>query len=60
MPWTRARRVDLDASARDRKAAAVGCFRSQVEPIGPGPADGPVLPDRVLAHFRRDHEVVLA
>ena len=26
----------------------------------PGPADGPVLPDRVLAHFRRDHEVVLA
>ena len=30
------------------------------EPIGPEPADGPVLPDRVLAHFRRDHEVVLA
>ena len=60
VPWARARRVDLDASARDRKAAAVGCFRSQVEPIGPGPDDGPVLPDRVLVHFRRAHEVVLA
>jgi len=59
VPWKRARRVDLDESARERKAAAVGCFLSQVEPIGPGPADGPVLPDRVLAHFRRDHEVVL-
>ena len=60
VPWSRARRIELDASARDRKAAAVSCFRSQVEPIGPGAADGPVLPDRVLAHFRRDHEVVLA
>ena len=60
VPWERARRVDLDADARDRKAAAVGCFGSQVEPIGPDPADGPVLPPRVLAHFRRRHEVVLA
>ena len=60
VPWSRARRVDLDADARERKAAAVGCFRSQVEPIGPGLLDGPVLPDRVLAHFRRHHEVVLA
>jgi hypothetical protein len=30
-----------------------------VAPIGPAPADAAVLPDRVLAHFRRDHEVVL-
>jgi LmbE family N-acetylglucosaminyl deacetylase len=60
VPWARARRVDLDDATRERKAAAVRCFRSQVEPIGPGPADGPVLPDRVLAHFRRHHEVVLA
>jgi LmbE family N-acetylglucosaminyl deacetylase len=60
VPWSRARRVDLDADARERKAAAVGCFRSQVAPIGSDPLDGPVLPDRVLAHFRRHHEVVLA
>lgn len=60
VPWTRARRVCLDAEVRDRKAAAMGCFVSQVAPIGPAEADGPVLPDRVLAHFRRDHEVLLA
>jgi LmbE family N-acetylglucosaminyl deacetylase len=60
VPWSRARRVDLDPDARERKAAAVGCFGSQVEPIGSDPLDGPVLPDRVLAHFRRQHEVVLA
>jgi LmbE family N-acetylglucosaminyl deacetylase len=59
VPWSRARRVDLDADTAARKAAAVGCFRTQVAPIGPGPADAAVLPDRVLAHFRRDHEVVL-
>jgi hypothetical protein len=59
VPWGRARRVDLDASVRVRKAAAVECFRSQVQPIGPAPEDRAVLPDRVLAHFRRDHEVVL-
>ncbi len=60
VPWSQARRVDLDTDARERKAAAVGCFQSQVAPIGPDPLDGPVLPDRVLAHFRRQHEVVLA
>ena len=59
VPWSRARRVDLDADAAARKAAAVGCFRTQVAAIGPAPADAAVLPDRVLAHFRRDHEVVL-
>ena len=30
VPWSRARRVDLDADAAARKAAAVGCFRTQV------------------------------
>ena len=60
VPWHRARRIDLDAPARAAKAAATGCFRSQVAAIGAGSLDGPVLPDRVLAHFRRDVEVVLA
>jgi LmbE family N-acetylglucosaminyl deacetylase len=59
VPWSRARRVDLDTEMVARKAAAVDCFRSQVAAIGPAPADAPVLPDRVLAHFRRGHEVVL-
>jgi LmbE family N-acetylglucosaminyl deacetylase len=59
VPWARARRVDLDAETAARKAAAVGCFRTQVTAIGPAPADAAVLPDRVLAHFRRGHEVVL-
>ncbi len=59
VPWSRARRLDLDAGARERKAAAVACFVSQVQPLGPAPVDGPVLPPQVLAHFARDHEVVL-
>jgi LmbE family N-acetylglucosaminyl deacetylase len=59
VPWRDAWRVDLGAGARARKAAAVACFRSQVEAIGPADVDGPVLPGRVLAHFRRDYEVVL-
>ena len=59
MPWSRARRVDLDPGAAARKAAAVGCFRTQVAAIGPAPGDADVLPDRVLAHFHRDHEIVL-
>ena len=59
VPWSRARRVDLDEEAMTRKAAAMACFRSQVEPIGSAPADGPVLPGRALAHFRRAYETVL-
>jgi LmbE family N-acetylglucosaminyl deacetylase len=60
VPWDRVRRVPLDLTARAAKAAATACFATQVAPIGPGPGDGPVLPDRVLAYFRRDVELVLA
>jgi LmbE family N-acetylglucosaminyl deacetylase len=59
VPWSRACRVDLDREVRGSKAAAVGCFASQIRPLGPGPQDAPVLPPRVLAHFARDHEVLL-
>ena len=59
VPWQRATRVLLPADARSAKAAAVSCFVSQVAPIGPGDTDGPVLPPGVLAHFARDHEVLL-
>jgi LmbE family N-acetylglucosaminyl deacetylase len=60
VPWDRARRIDLPVDVRVRKAAAVECFGTQIRPIGPAPADGPVLPPGVLAHFARDHEVVFA
>lgn len=60
VPWERARTVALPPEVVARKAAAIAELRSQVSPIGPGPADGPVLPSRVLDHFRRDVEVVLA
>lgn len=59
VPWSRATRVDLPSQVRDRKAAAVGCFATQVLPLGPEPADAPVLPPRVLAHFARAYEVLL-
>jgi len=59
VPWDRALRVDLDGPTRSAKADAVACFRSQVAPVGPRSEDGPVLPPGVLAHFARDHEVLL-
>lgn len=60
LPWDRARAVFLPPAVKARKAAAIAEFRSQVLPIGPEPADGAVLTERVLDHFRRDFEVVLA
>jgi hypothetical protein len=59
IPWQRARVVALPADVMARKDAAIAEFRTQVTGIGPGPADGPVLPDQVLDHFRRRFEVVL-
>lgn len=60
VPWQRCRRVDLTRDVSRAKQAAIACHVSQVEPLGPGPADGPVLPAGVLAHFARPYEVVLA
>lgn len=59
VPWSRMCRVDLDGETRDRKAAAIECFSSQVLPYGPAGRHGPVLPARMLAHFARDHEALL-
>ena len=59
VPWELARRVELDDTARQRKATAIDCFVSQVIALGPAHEDGPVLPDGVLAHFRRTYEVLL-
>jgi hypothetical protein len=55
VPWRRALRVPLPASAAARKAAAIACFTSQLESRG---ALAPVLPARTVAHFTRGTEVL--
>ena len=57
--WPHAGTVRLDAAARAAKAAAVSRFTTQVQPLGPAPADRAVLPGPVLARFARPVEVVL-
>jgi LmbE family N-acetylglucosaminyl deacetylase len=59
LPLGGARRLTLDADQVRRKAAAIGAHRSQVRPLGPDPADGPILTSGVLTHFRRPFEVFL-
>ncbi len=59
VPWDRARLVPLPPAVRAAKRAAVGCFTSQVRPLGPAAADRAVLLPAVLAHFDRDVEVLL-
>ncbi len=59
LPWTRARAVRLDPHERLAKQQAIGCFGSQLHPLGDDPADAAVLPPAVLAHFERELEVVL-
>lgn len=56
VPWQSLRLVPgVDT---ERKAAAICEFASQVQPLGPDPADAPILPPQVLAHFTRPFEVV--
>jgi LmbE family N-acetylglucosaminyl deacetylase len=59
LPLDGARVFPLDGAQRTRKAAAIAAHRSQLRPLGPDPADGPVLTERVLAHFARPYEVFL-
>ena len=58
LPWDRAALVPLPADVRRAKASAIRAFRSQLEPLGPDPADAPVLSAEVLARFARPFEVV--
>lgn len=60
VPWHQAHLVELTDAVQARKARAVAAFRTQVEPLGPRPADAPVLPPHVLQRFARPYEVVLA
>ena len=57
-PWDRAAAVALPSDVRRAKADAVRAFRSQLEPLGPDPADAPILSREVLARFTRPFEVV--
>lgn len=58
VPWARALRLPLDPDAQRRKRAALACYPSQTEPLGPGPEDAAVVPPAVLAHFLRPSEVL--
>ena len=58
LPWERGLRVDLPVDVQAKKTSATACFVSQIEPLGPGPQDLPVLPAHVLARFSRSFEVV--
>ena len=60
VPWHHARVVRLPPAVQAARRDAVACFATQVRPLGPGPADAPVLPPEVLEHCDRDVEVVFA
>ena len=53
VPWHEAVRVVLPEAAQRSKAAALACYRSQTEPLGPAAEDAAVVPPGVLAHFQR-------
>jgi len=58
VPWATASAVPFDTEAQQAKRRAIQSFRSQLEPLGPTEAGGPVLPEAVLAHHLRPFEVV--
>ena len=58
IPWDRARLVALPPAVLRAKESAIGAFRTQVEPLGPEPADAAILPPHVCARFLRPYEVV--
>jgi LmbE family N-acetylglucosaminyl deacetylase len=58
VPWSRARRIVLDAETHARKLRAVQAFRSQLESDATT-GRAPVLPEHVLARLTRPFEVVL-
>lgn len=57
--WSRGKRVALDENAREAKAHAMLEYTSQTQSYGRFASDEPVVPEPVLAHFRRDFEVLL-
>ena len=57
-PWTTAQRIALGPDAHARKQHAMAAFATQT---GEGEALGcePILPEHVLARFRRSFEVLI-
>ena len=57
-PWTTAQRIALGPDAQARKQHAMAAFATQT---GKGEALGcePILPEHVLARFRRSFEVLI-
>ncbi len=60
LPWARAHAVELGAGDVARREVALGAYRSQTEPLGPGPDEAAVVTGAVLRRARRLVEVVLA
>lgn len=59
LAWARAVQVDLPPHVRAKKVRAIAEFVTQIQPLGPDPADAPVLPPYVLERFSRPWEVLL-
>ena len=60
VPWDHAVGVTLPPAVRASKARAIAEFRTQIRPLGPDPADRPVLPPQVLERFTRPWEVLFS
>ncbi|WP_424188129.1 PIG-L deacetylase family protein [Actinokineospora sp. G85] len=58
VPWSTALRLDLPPAVAEAKRRAARAYASQVEPLGPDPADAPILPPPVLARLTRGYEVL--
>jgi len=60
MPWDRVVTFSPSADALHAKETAIGCHRSQVEPLGQDAADAPVLTETGLAPSRRGVETLIS
>lgn len=58
LPWARARRIALSASDARAKHDAIAAYASQTAPLSDQPGDEVALGEAILAHFRRDFEVL--
>lgn len=58
VPWDRARRVPLPATAQTAKQRSVEAYTSQIAPLSDDPADAAILPAPVLARLLRPFETV--
>lgn len=56
VPWSRARRLPLDADMLARKKAAIQAHESQLS-VDPDTGQAPILPDHVLTRLMRPYEV---